>query len=158
MTDLSDEFKKVALASILLFLIPFFNYLWADFIGAQHCFEWVSHVVNSEGKARVFINFDATTDCNNYCYSTSWHVKMFTDRIKYVIYLLVAAIIQPDFKRVLGINLWWFYILFEVTQVVDYRLFFNQLPYIEHFSYFLFTYQVFYVAAYFWRFELDKFR
>lgn len=155
MTSIS-EFQKVVLASSLLFLLVFFNKLWVDFIGLEHCFEWVSEITDAEGNQKVFINYDAITDCNQYCLSTSWHVKIFSDKLKYVIYLLCAAIIQPDFKRILGVSLWWFYIMFEVIQVIDYRLFFNQFPYTEEFSYFLFGFQVLYVAVYFWRYELNS--
>ncbi len=155
--DLSNEFIKVATSSILLFLLVFFNELWLQFVGVEYCFDWVSVGLDEYGEEILYINFDAVIDCNSYCLESYWDVYFFTEKLKFVIYL-ACLIIQPDFKRVLNVNLWWFYGLFEVTQAVDYRLFFNQLPYMEYFSYFLFTFQCLYVIAYFWRFELEKFR
>ena len=144
---ISNEFQKVAVTSILLFLIPFFTSVWFDFANTDHYFKFVR-----------LLDGAFVVDLNNpepYKLNGAWHAVLFADRLKLLIYA-ACLLINADFKSVLKVPLWVFYVLFELVQTADYYFFYNQLPYSRYFSYLLFTYQVFYVAVYFWKYELKR--
>ena len=74
-------------------------------------------------------------------------VSLGCDRICAIIYIICAAI-RPDFGKFLKVNLWWFYLSFEVCRLIDHFLTYEQTPFRQYFGYLLIIYTVLYAVLF----------
>lgn len=134
-----DEDMKVVLTSCLLLFIPISAFLYNIDVPERYYFPFLE-----DGDPYWNLSLDPVIHGSK---KFKWVISLGADRLCAIIYIMCAAI-RPDFKRVLTIDLWWFYGIYEGLRLTDHFLTYEQTPFREYYGYFLIIFQMSYAILF----------